>query len=217
MGYCMIELKKVNFNYNDGTRVLKNFNFKLKEKERIGLIGPNGSGKTTVFKIIMGLLNPQQGDIIIFSKKRQQKEDFLEVRERVGYLFQDSDNQLFCPTVEEDIAFGPLNLGKSKQRALEIVRDTLELVEMNGFEKRVTYNLSQGEKKIISFAAVLAMEPEVLLLDEPFASLDEEAIERMVNILNRISQPYIIVSHNNDLLNTVINKSYHMKELCCFI
>ena len=211
----MIKLKNISFSYADGTKVLSNFNFTISNKDRIGLIGPNGSGKTTVFKIIMGLLKPQQGDIVIFNKKRKNNKDFIEVRERVGYLFQDSDNQLFCPTVEEDIAFGPLNLGKSREEVVRIVRETLELVGMRGFEKKVTYNLSQGEKKIISFAAVLAMKPEVLLLDEPFASLDENTVVRMVDVLKMISQPYLIVSHNNELLNSVINKSYKMKDLCC--
>lgn len=209
----MIELNKITFNYFDGTRVLEDFNFEINLGERIGLVGHNGCGKTTVFKIIMGLLQPQKGEVIIFNKERQTKKDFLEVREKVGYLFQDSDNQLFCPTVEEDIAFGPLNLGKDKQEAIDIVHETLKLVGMEGYEKKVTYNLSQGEKKIISFAAVLAMEPEVLLLDEPFASLDEDAVERMIDILNRISQSFVLVSHNKELLNQVINKSFYMKQL----
>jgi len=206
----MIERENIRFAYKKNELVLDNFNFKIKKNERLGLIGANGSGKTTVFKIIMGLLKPQHGKVIIFNKYRESKEDFIEVRERIGYLFQDSDNQLFCPTVEEDIAFGPLNLGKNKEEALEIVTETLELVGMTGFEKRVTYNLSQGEKKIISFAAVLAMEPELLLLDEPFASLDENTVKRMVNILNNIEQAYIIVSHNKEFLNNVVNKSYYI-------
>lgn len=208
----MIELKNISFKYPDGTHVLENFNLEIKENERIGLVGPNGSGKTTIFKIITGLLRPQQGKTIIFNKKRKTKEDFVEIRGRVGYLFQDSDNQLFCPTVEEDIAFGPLNLGKSKQEVRETVYDSLKLVGMEGFEKKITYNLSQGEKKIISFAAVLAMEPEVLLLDEPFASLDEDTVERMLNILNKISQSYIVVSHNKELLTEVTDDFHYLKK-----
>ncbi|MFW6006401.1 MAG: energy-coupling factor ABC transporter ATP-binding protein [Bacillota bacterium] len=209
----MIELKDITFSYSDGTRVLNKLNFKLKQDEKIGLIGPNGSGKTTIFKIIMGLLQPDQGDLIIFDKYREIEEDFLEVRERIGYLFQESDNQLFCPTVEEDIAFGPLNLGKTRKEAEQIVRDTLKLVGMSELRKKVIYNLSQGEKKIISFAAVLAMEPEILLLDEPFSSLDEKTKNRMVTILKKIEKPYIIVSHNSDLLANVIDRSFSIKEL----
>ena len=209
----MLKLENVSFTYKDGNKVLNNFNLNLKSDERIALIGPNGSGKTTLFKIIMGLLKPESGKVIIFGKERTKNDDFQEVRERVAYLFQDPDNQLFSPTVEEDIAFGPLNLGKSKEEAFELVQSTLELVGMESYRKKVSYNLSQGDKKLISFAAVMAMEPEILLLDEPFASLDQKAVKRMTAILNKISQPFIIVSHNNQLLDSVITKSLHIKEL----
>lgn len=210
----MLELKNISFSYGKQKELLHNFNFMLSAGERIGLIGPNGSGKTTIFKIIMGLLQPQAGEIIIFSQPRKNKQDFLEVRQNIGYLFQDPDNQLFCPTVVEDIAFGPLNLGKTKQEALAIADTKLQLVGMAGYQNKITYNLSQGEKKIISFAAVLAMEPRLLLLDEPFASLDNITVERMIAILNTIQQPYLIVSHNKNLLEKVIDKSYQVSDLC---
>lgn len=210
----MLELKNISFSYGKQKELLHNFNFRLSAGERIGLIGPNGSGKTTIFKIIMGLLQPQAGEIIIFSQPRKNKQDFLEVRQNIGYLFQDPDNQLFCPTVVEDIAFGPLNLGKTKQEALSIADTKLQLVGMAGYQNKITYNLSQGEKKIISFAAVLAMEPRLLLLDEPFASLDNITVERMIAILNTIQQPYLIVSHNKNLLEKVIDKSYQVNDLC---
>ncbi|MBM7624427.1 energy-coupling factor ABC transporter ATP-binding protein [Sporohalobacter salinus] len=200
----IIELKDISFQYLDGTTVLDNFNFNLKKGDRLGLIGPNGAGKTTVFKIIMGLLVPQSGKVVIFDKERTQKDDFLEVRERIGFLFQDPDDQLFCPTVEEEIAFGPLNLGKSEEEAMQIVDDTLELVGMEGFRKKVTYNLSGGEKRIISFASILSMQPEVLLLDEPFAGLDQEMSGKVIEILNNIPQSYVIVSHNEEFLDQVI-------------
>ena len=209
----MLQLEKVSFDYEDENNVLNNFNLNLQSDDRIGLIGPNGSGKTTLFKIIMGLLKPKSGRVIIFDEDRIEQDDFQEVRERVGYLFQDPDNQLFSPTVEEDVAFGPLNLGKSKEEAFNLVDESLELVGMGNYRKKVTYNLSQGEKKLISFAAVMAMEPEILLLDEPFASLDEKAVTRMTSILNKITQPFIIVSHNSELLDSVINKSLHMKKI----
>ena len=209
----MLQLEKVSFDYEDENNVLNNFNLNLQSDDRIGLIGPNGSGKTTLFKIIMGILKPKSGRVIIFDEDRIEQDDFQEVRERVGYLFQDPDNQLFSPTVEEDVAFGPLNLGKSKEEAFNLVEESLELVGMGNYRKKVTYNLSQGEKKLISFAAVMAMEPEILLLDEPFASLDEKAVTRMTSILNKITQPFIIVSHNSELLDSVINKSLHMKKI----
>lgn len=204
----MIKLDNIHFEYEDGNKVLEGFDFEINEGQRIALRGSNGAGKTTVFKLIMGLVRAQKGRLSIFGEERKKEKDFLEVRERVGYLFQDSDNQLFCPTVEEDIAFGPINLGKSSSQAKRIVKEKLKLVEMEGFEKKASYNLSQGQKKIIAFASVLAMEPELLLLDEPFASLDRDSAARMVYILKKISQPFIIVSHNDELLQKVINKSY---------
>jgi len=204
----MIKLENIHFEYEDGNKVLAGFDFEINAGERIALKGSNGAGKTTVFKLIMGLIKAQKGKLHIFGKERKKEKDFLEVRERVGYLFQDSDNQLFCPTVEEDIAFGPINLGQSRSQAKIIVEEKLKLVEMEGFEKKASYNLSQGQKKIIAFASVLAMEPELLLLDEPFASLDRESAARMVYILKKISQPFVLVSHNDKLSQKVINKSY---------
>lgn len=204
----MIKLENIYFEYENGNKVLEAFDFEIKAGERIALKGSNGAGKTTVFKLIMGLIKAQKGKLHIFGRERKKEKDFLEVRERVGYLFQDSDNQLFCPTVEEDIAFGPINLGKSRSQAKKIVKEKLKLVEMEGFEKKASYNLSQGQKKIIAFASVLAMEPELLLLDEPFASLDRESAARMVYILKKISQPFVLVSHNDKLSQKVIDKSY---------
>ncbi|MGM0547717.1 MAG: energy-coupling factor ABC transporter ATP-binding protein [Bacillota bacterium] len=207
----MIKVKNLAFSYEKNDCILEDFNFSLKKGDRIALIGDNGCGKTTFFKLIMGLLKPDAGQIKIFGQKREKEEDFIEIRERIGYLFQDSDNQLFSPTVEEDIAFGPINLGKSKAEAKAIVAEKLALVKMEGFEKKVTYNLSQGQKKIIAFAAVLAMEPDILLLDEPFASLDKQSVKRMIKILNKIPQSFIIVSHNKVLLDQVTNISYFIE------
>ncbi|TDO92171.1 cobalt/nickel transport system ATP-binding protein [Halanaerobium saccharolyticum] len=204
----MIKLENIHFKYENGNKVLAGFDFEIKARERIALKGSNGAGKTTIFKLIMGLIKAQKGKLYILGKERKKENDFLEVREKVGYLFQDSDNQLFCPTVEEDIAFGPINLGKSRSQAKQIVKEKLKLVEMEGFEKKASYNLSQGQKKIIAFASVLAMEPELLLLDEPFASLDRESAARMVYILKKISQPFVLVSHNDKLSQKVIDKSY---------
>ncbi len=207
----MIELKNISYKYPDGIMVLNDFNFTFSQGDRLGLIGPNGSGKTTLFKLIMGLLAPDEGDIIIFGQKREKQEDYIEVREKIGLLFQDVDDQLFNPTVEEEVAFGPLNLGKSHQEAREIVKETLKLLGMQGFEKRITYHLSGGEKKMIAIAAVLAMEPRILLLDEPFSGLDRKTTGKMVDILNnRISQSFIIVSHNEELLQRVTDRINYM-------
>ena len=130
-------------------------------------MGPNGSGKTTLFHIIMGLLTPSSGTIEFFGKPVKTEKDFRKVYKKVGLLFQDADDQLFSPTVLEDVAFGPLNLGKSKLEARNIAQNTLERLGIAHFENRVTHKLSGGEKRLVALATVLSMEPELLLLDEP--------------------------------------------------
>jgi len=122
------------------------------------------------------------------------------VRQRAGLLFQDPEDQLFCPTVAEDVAFGPLNLGKSRDEAATIVADVLARLDLTGYEDRITYKLSGGEKRLVSLAAVLAMEPEVLLLDEPTGGLDDEHDARLRAILADLPQAALVVSHDRDLL-----------------
>ena len=197
----LIKLENITFGYPSRPYVLDKLNFNFCKGERIGLVGANGSGKTTLFHIIMGLLKPLKGKIEIFGKSRTTESDFKEIRKKIGFLFQDADDQLFCPTVAEDIAFGPLNLGKTHDETKKIVKETLETLGLNGFEERITYNLSWGEKKLVSLATVLAMKPEVLLLDEPTSGLDEDTTERIIEVLNNDQTlSYIIISHDRELL-----------------
>jgi cobalt/nickel transport system ATP-binding protein len=196
----IINLTDIAFAYPGGAPVLDKLNFQLHQEERVGLAGRNGSGKTTLLHIIMGLLRPSSGNIEIFGKTVRHEKDFRNVRQKIGLLFQDADDQLFSPTVLEDVAFGPLNLGKSKDEAMAIAQKTLESIGLAGFEDRVTYKLSGGEKKLVSLATILAMEPEVLLLDEPTTGLDETTEKRIIHILKGLDLPCIIVSHDIDLL-----------------
>ena len=207
----LIKLTDISFAYPSRESVLNELNFNLFRGERIGLVGSNGSGKTTLFHIIMGLLNPLEGKIDIFGKERKEEADFLEVREKIGLVFQDPDDQLFSPTVAEDIAFGPLNLGKNHQETKNILKETLETLGLVGFEDRVTYNLSYGEKRLVSLATVLSMQPEVLLLDEPTAWLDEKTIKRIAQILNNnYNLSYVIISHDKKFLKETTNKNFKM-------
>ena len=207
----LIKLTDISFAYPSRESVLNELNFNLFRGERIGLVGSNGSGKTTLFHIIMGLLNPLEGKIDIFGKERKEEADFLEVREKIGLVFQDPDDQLFSPTVAEDIAFGPLNLGKNHQETKNILKETLETLGLVGFEDRVTYNLSYGEKRLVSLATVLSMQPEVLLLDEPTAWLDEKTIKRIAQILNnKLNLSYVIISHDKKFLKETTNKNFKM-------
>ncbi|RTZ94081.1 MAG: ABC transporter ATP-binding protein [Deltaproteobacteria bacterium] len=193
-------------------KVFDKMNFHLERGERIGIVGPNGSGKTTLLHLIVGLLKPDAGEIIVLGKPRKTEKDFREVRKRVGLLFQDPEDQLFCPTVAEDVAFGPLNLRIPKDEVHRIVKRTLEEVGLEGFEDRVTYNLSGGEKKLVSLATLFAMNPEVLLLDEPTAGLDENATEKIERILKEKAETYIIVSHYRDVLEKTTNQIYRMER-----
>jgi len=206
----LINLEVVNFSFPSGKPVIQAVSFKLYKGEKIGLIGPNGSGKTSLFHLIMGLLKPQSGKIEIFGKEMKTEKDFKEVRQKIGLLFQDPDDQLFSPTVLEDVAFGPLNLGKSIPEAKAIAIKTLDSLGLSGFENRVTYKLSGGEKRLVSFATVLAMEPDVLLLDEPTTGLDFETTSKMVEILKQLDLAYVFISHNMDFIAQTTDKVYGM-------
>jgi len=206
----LINLEGISFMYPDGPSVLDELDFQLQRGDRIGLIAPNGSGKTTLLHIIMGLLKPSSGKLEIFGKPLNDEEDFAAIRRRIGLLFQDADDQLFSPTVLEDVAFGPLNLGKSKSDAVQIARQTLERLGLAGFEDRITFKLSGGEKRLVSLATVLAMEPEVLLLDEPMNGLDIETKAKLTEILGGLDLSYVLISHDFDFLAETAGSIYTM-------
>jgi cobalt/nickel transport system ATP-binding protein len=160
----------------------------------------------------MGLLRPDSGVVEIFGKERVNESDFREVRERVGFLFQDPDDQLFCPTVLEDVAFGPLNQGKTPEQARRIVETTLASLKLDGFAERITYQLSGGEKRLVSLATVLAMEPEILILDEPTNGLDEETTESLVNILKESGLTYVVVSHDREFVERTTTQILEIRD-----
>lgn len=203
----LIYLSDVQFAYGPQRPVLADCTFRLAAGERVGLIGPNGSGKTTLLSLIVGLVRPTAGRIEIFGKVRSRETDFHEVRQRVGLLFQDADDQLFCPTVAEDVAFGPMNLGKPREEVRRIVARTLRWLGLEGYEDRVTHKLSGGEKRLVALATVLAMEPEVLLLDEPITGLDEAASQRVTEILAELPQAMLIVSHDRAFLKRLATRT----------
>ena len=207
----MIQLRNIHFGY--GSRmILDNLNLRIQQGERLGLLGSNGCGKTTLCHIIMGLLPPKSGDVEILGKKRTKESDFSEIRGRIGFLFQDSDDQLFCPTVIEDVAFGPLNMGQSPEEAKRTVTTTLNSLKLSGFEDRITYKLSGGEKRLVSLATVLAMNPEFLILDEPTSGLDEKTTERLIETLKESGLGYMIISHDRDFIKRTVTKLIQMKD-----
>lgn len=208
----IINLRGVSFGYTGRGLVLDGLDFSFHRGERLGLMGANGSGKTTLLRLIVGLLKPLSGRIEILGRTVKEEKDFVRVREKIGLLFQDADDQLFSPTVLEDVAFGPLNLGKTCEEATAIARDTLQALGLDGFEDRVTHKLSGGEKRLVSLATVLAMQPEVLLLDEPTTGLDESTERRLVEILKGLDCSYLVVSHDMDFLAKTTDTIGYMSD-----
>ncbi|WP_020585522.1 energy-coupling factor ABC transporter ATP-binding protein [Desulfobacter curvatus] len=208
----ILRLENISFSYPGRGRVLDNLSLEINKGDRIGLVGPNGSGKTTLFHIIMGLLSPYSGTIEFFGKPVKTPNDFKEVYKKVGLLFQDADDQLFSPTVLEDVAFGPLNLGKSKSEARNIAQYTLDRLGIAHFEDRVTHKLSGGEKRLVALATVLSMEPELLLLDEPSTGLDEKIKATLVEVLNRLELSYILISHESDFMSQIADTMFMMEN-----
>ena len=196
----IVSLERITFAYPERPALFRNLCFSLHEGERIGLHGPNGSGKTTLLRLFVGLETPQAGGIFYRGERVDNAATLRRLRCGVGLIMQNSDDQLFCATVLEEVAFGPLNLGLKRREAGDKAMATLESAGLAKLSDRGTYRLSVGEKKMVSIAAVLAMDPEALLLDEPSASLDDEARERVIDILRRQSVARIVVSHDRDFL-----------------
>ena len=203
----IIKLSDICFQYEPTRPLLKNINLELKSGEKIGLVGANGCGKTTLLHLVVGLQRINSGEIKIFNKIRREEKDFADVRAKIGLLFQDPEDQLFCPTVWEDIAFGPLNLGKDHHKAMHIVADTLESLGLKGYDERITYKLSGGEKRLVSLASILAMQPEVLLLDEPICGLDEKTSSHIIDILSQLPLSMIIISHERTILEKLTTRT----------
>jgi len=192
----LIRFRGVSFRYDDGRQVFDGLDLDWRPDENIALCGPNGSGKTTLLHLCVGLLRPQAGEVEVLGKPRKREADFHDVRARVGLLFQDPDDQLFCPTVAEDVAFGPFNLGLSRAEVEAVTEETLASLGLRDLARRTASRLSHGEKKMAALASVLAMRPRALLLDEPTAGLDPDAAERLVSALERLRLPALIASHD---------------------
>lgn len=198
----MIRLEDVHFGYPGRRELFTGIDLHIDAGDVLGVVGANGSGKTTLFRIMVGLLRPQRGTISAFGHKIRSARDFDELRRKVGFLFQDSDDQLFCPTVAEDVAFCPLNLGKPRAAARTIVEETLASLGLSDFAERMSYELSGGEKRLVALATALAMQPEVLLLDEPASGLDPRCRRELTEQLARIGGTQVIASHDMEFVRS---------------
>lgn len=204
----MLELSKVSYTYPLAQKpTLHNLSFAVQDKHT-GIIGPNGCGKTTLLHLMVGLIKPAEGELLFNGEPVTTKLDMYNLRRDVGFLFQSSDDQLFSPTVIEDVAFGPLNLGFKPDEARAIAEKTLKNLGLEGFEDRITHKLSGGEKKLVALATILAMRPKVLLLDEPTNNLDPKTTSRLIEILQNLDLHQVIISHDWDFLSHTTNVLY---------
>lgn len=193
---CAIDVNGVSFEYADFS--LQNISLELHVGEQKAIVGPNGSGKTTLFKIIMGLLQPKKGEVFVFDRMVK-PDNIWEMRQEVGFLFQNPDDQLFAPTVWEDVAFGPRNLGLSEDEIARRVDWALETVGMCDFINRPVNQMSHGQAKRVALAGIVAMRPSILILDEPFTGLDFEMVTNITEIiedLRREGLSILFTTHN---------------------
>ncbi len=200
-----INCENISFSY-DKTDVIDNISFEIGENDTVGIIGANGSGKTTLFKLILGLEKPNNGKIYI-DEKELNKKNLDEIRKKVGFVFQDSDNQLFMNTVEDEIAFVLYNKGLDEKEIKSKVDNILEELDIKDLRYRRIIQLSGGEKKLVAIASILVMEPEVLLLDEPTNALDPRYRRRIIELLNKIKCTKIIASHDLDMISKTCSKT----------
>ncbi|MDD3310875.1 ABC transporter ATP-binding protein [Pseudodesulfovibrio sp.] len=212
MSRAIIDLHDIAYAFPGRAATLDGLDFHLHEGGKVGLFGPNGAGKTTMLHILMGLLRPDRGTVSLFGKTMADGKGFDEARLKIGFLFQHSDDQLFCPTVLDDVAFGPLNQGLPPDQARDRAAEALAAVGLSGFEDRVPYRLSGGEKKLVALATILSMRPEVLVLDEPTTGLSPEAKDRLVEILTNLDMARLVVSHEPDFLSATTDTLLAMRD-----
>ena len=194
----MIEFQNVSFSYERGRPVLRDLSFSIGDGECVGLIGANGAGKSTVMKLLLGLLTGE-GTILV-DGVAVKKDTLAQIRRKLGFVLQDSDNQMFMPTVYEDMIFGPLNYGLSREETDKRVDAVLERLGLQELKHRHNHRISGGEKRMAAIATILAMEPEAMLMDEPTAALDPYNRRIVINAIRSLPQTKLITSHDLDMI-----------------
>lgn len=193
----MIKFKNVSFSYGEHT-VLDNVSFEINEGEQVGLIGANGAGKSTIMKAALGLISC--GGEITIDSMPMERENLPAIRKALGYVLQDSDNQMFMPTVLEDMIFGPINYGMSREEAEKTAEETLAQLGLEYLKNRHNHKMSGGEKRMAAIATILAMKPKAMLMDEPSTALDPQNRRTLIRALNALPITKIIASHDLDLI-----------------
>ena len=211
MSHPLVEARGLEYTYADGTPALRGLDCRILHGESVAIVGANGAGKSTLLLHLNGLLQPSRGEVRI-GDVPVRPGTLAQIHRTVGFVFQDPDDQLFMPTVEEDVAFGPLNLGLPPDEVRARVREALERVDATHLAARAPYRLSGGEKRAVAIAGVLAMAPSILILDEPSAGLDSAARRRLIDLLRSFSHTRIIATHDLDLVLDVCSRVLVMHE-----
>jgi cobalt/nickel transport system ATP-binding protein len=198
MNMPSLEIKELAFAYPDGNQALYGVNLSIQKGERVALLGPNGAGKTTLVMHMNGIHPTSHGSIHVAGQlvDSKNKESIKQIRSKVGIVFQDPDDQLFMPTVGEDVAFGPYNMGLRETELNKVVDEALELVGMSEFKDRPPHHLSFGQRRRVAVATVLAMKPEILILDEPSSNLDPASRRELADILRSLDITIVMVTHD---------------------
>ena len=216
MSEIHLSTKNLSYTYPDGTHALKKVNMEILKGQKVAIMGPNGAGKSTLFVHFNWLTEPTSGHIELDRKTmKYDKKTLLEVRQKVGIVFQDPNDQLFAPTVKEDVAFGPMNLGLSYEEVEKRVSEALELVGMEKFGDKTPHHLSGGQQKRVAIAGIIAMRPEIMILDEPTAGLDPEGVDKVLDILNDLNKDgmsIVISSHDIEMVNGFAEKIFVLND-----
>ena len=211
MSHHIVEFREVSFRYPDGTHALRDISFRITHGESVGIVGANGAGKSTLLMHMNGYLAPTSGVIIVGDLQLNQRTR-QDVRKKVGVVFQNPDDQLFMPTVFEDVAFGPLNLGLDPELVTERVEEALEAVGCSALRDKPPHHLSGGQKSAVAIASVMAMHPDILVMDEPASSLDPRSRRSLINMLKAFSHSRIIASHDLDLVLEACQRCIVVKD-----
>lgn len=216
MSHIHIDVENVSFSYEKQRPILQNVTFHAKEHDAVGIIGANGVGKSTLLKLLVGLNSEYEGSIRV-EEIPVEKRTLPLIREKIGYVFQNSDNQLFMSNVYEDVAFAPRNYGLPEEEVKWRVEQALSKTHIEYLQERQIYRLSGGEKKLVSIATILSMTPDILLMDEPSAALDPRNRRNLIRILNGFEHLKIIASHDLDFIWDTCNRTILMaggKVIC---
>ena len=207
----LLTINHLDFSYEKGEQILYDICFRASSGESIGLIGANGIGKSTFLKLLVGLYTDYKGELKVAGHDVT-RENINHIREHIGYVFQDSDSQLFLSTVEEDVAFGPQNYGLSRDEVERRVEDALSKVHIESLRKKQNYKLSGGEKKLVSIATILSMKPDIILMDEPSVALDPRNRRNLIGILNELKCLKIVASHDLDFIYDTCERTVLMHD-----